>query len=225
MEPKKSKKADLRNKQFLFFEVGMIVSIALVLSAFQYSVGEKDTMELTNNFQGDCEVELIPITRQEQKQEKPPVQQTVAALDIVDDLEDIEDPDIDLFSSESNPDDLVAIVPMEEEEEIDEPDFFRVVENMPEFPGGQGALLRFIAENTQYPELAKDNNIQGRVFVEFIVDSKGFVKSAKVIRGVDFSLDKEALRVINSLPRWEPGTQRGKPVNVAFTIPISFQLG
>ncbi len=103
-------------------------------------------------------------------------------------------------------------------------DMFFIVEKMPEFPGGESALRQFIANNIIYPELAKDNGIQGKVYVTFVVSKSGSVANAKIARGVDPLLDKEALRVVNSLPAWIPGYQEGKPVNVSYTVPINFVL-
>ena len=101
---------------------------------------------------------------------------------------------------------------------------FVVVEEMPMFPGGDGALLKYIAENTMYPELAKENNIQGKVIVRFCVTSKGSVSQISVLKGVDPELDKEAIRVVESLPTFRPGSQGGKPVPVWYMVPISFTL-
>ena len=103
-------------------------------------------------------------------------------------------------------------------------DVFVIVEEMPEFPGGQTALRSFIAATVQYPAIAMENGIQGKVFVNFVVGKDGNVTDAKIARGVDPSLDNEALRVVNSLPKWKPGKQKGEPVNVSYTVPINFQL-
>ena len=103
-------------------------------------------------------------------------------------------------------------------------EIFFIVEDMPEFPGGELALRKFIANNISYPEVAQEKGIQGRVYVTFIVGKEGQVANAKIARGVDPSLDMEALRVVNSLPAWIPGKQRGKPVNVSYTVPINFAL-
>ena len=105
----------------------------------------------------------------------------------------------------------------------DKPVFF-IVEEMPEFPGGEEALHNFVSSNVKYPDEAKEKGIQGRVFVAFTISDNGKVVDAKVVRGVDPSLDKEALRVINAMPAWKPGKQRGVPVNVQFTVPINFAL-
>ena len=101
---------------------------------------------------------------------------------------------------------------------------FVVVEEMPSFPGGDSELFRFIYDNIKYPELAKENNIQGKVILRFCVTYKGTVDQVSVVRGVDPSLDEEAIRVIKMLPLWKPGKQGGKPVNVWYSVPISFQL-
>lgn len=98
------------------------------------------------------------------------------------------------------------------------------VEQMPEFIGGQSALMEFISQSVKYPPEASKKGIQGKVFVNFIVDKDGSVKNAKVSRGVDPLLDAEALRVINSMPKWIPGKEKGKVVAVQYTIPINFAL-
>lgn len=109
-------------------------------------------------------------------------------------------------------------------EEVNENQIFVIVEQMPSFPGGEDALRKFIAHSIKYPVIAQENGIQGKVYVTFVVDKDGSITNAKVARGVDQSLDKEALRVVNSLPKWVPGKQGGKPVRVSFTVPISFVL-
>jgi protein TonB len=107
----------------------------------------------------------------------------------------------------------------EEEEEI-----FVVVENQPEFPGGEAAMMKFLSENIKYPVIAQENGIQGRVICNFVVERDGSITDVQVVRGVDPSLDKEAVRVIQSMPKWKPGMQRGKPVRVRFTLPVVFRL-
>jgi protein TonB len=113
-------------------------------------------------------------------------------------------------------------------EEVQESDAeatpFVVVEEMPMFPGGDAELLKYIGEHTQYPEIAKENNIQGKVIVRFCVTSKGGVSQVSVLKGVDPELDKEAIRVVNTLPPFKPGKQGGKPVPVWYMVPIAFTL-
>jgi len=98
------------------------------------------------------------------------------------------------------------------------------VEQMPEFPGGQTELVNFLVKSIQYPDESKKKGIQGKVFVGFVIDKKGSVLNTKIERGVDPLLDAEALRVVNSMPNWTPGKEKGKKVAVQFTLPISFRL-
>jgi len=105
----------------------------------------------------------------------------------------------------------------------DEQIFF-IVEDMPEFPGGEMALRTYIANAVKYPVTAQEKGIQGKVYVTFVVGKDGFVKNTSIAKGVDPSLDSEALRVINNLPKWKPGIQKGVPVNVSYTVPINFKL-
>ncbi|MDX8339566.1 M56 family metallopeptidase [Draconibacterium sp. IB214405] len=114
---------------------------------------------------------------------------------------------------------------VEEPRQLDEEDqVFFIVEEMPEFPGGDIALRKYIAASIKYPDLAIQNGIQGKVYVSFVVTTEGAIANAKIARGVDPSIDREALRVVNSLPKWKPGYQRGVPVNVSYTVPINFVL-
>ena len=146
---------------------------------------------------------------------KPPPSPEV--IEIVEYEVEIED-DVEIEDTESDEDEMIEI----EEESDDE--FFMVVENMPEFPGGDLGLMKYIAANVKYPPIAKEYNITGKVYVSFIVEKSGYVSNVKVVRGVDKNLDAEAVRVVSSLPQYKPGKQRGKPVRVMFTIPINFTL-
>ncbi|MCX6328990.1 MAG: energy transducer TonB [Bacteroidia bacterium] len=119
---------------------------------------------------------------------------------------------------------VVEQVKEEVKEEEAEPEPFIVVEEMPMYPGGEVELLKYIFEHTQYPEVAKENNIQGKVVVRFCVTSKGSVNQATILKGVDDALNAEALRVVNSLPLFKPGKQGGKPVPVWYMVPINFTL-
>ena len=113
-------------------------------------------------------------------------------------------------------------VVVEEEPEEEAP--FMVVEDMPEFPGGQAALLDYLRKNIKYPRLSQENGVQGRVLVQFVVNKDGSIVDPEVVKSVDPLLDKEALRVISTMPKWKPGSQRGKPVRVRYTVPVNFRL-
>lgn len=221
MKAKKSQKADLRNKQGLFFQVGLLVALAIVFASFQWSVDERHIPDIAGIDLGDYEFDMIPITRPEKPKQEEIVKPKVLETFIITDETDIEE--VEIFIEEYTPDYRVNIEDVFEPE-VEEPEYFIIVEEMPQFPGGDRALLKFIGQNVNYPEIAKQNSIQGKVFINFIINKKGYVEQVKVIRSVDPLLDKEAMRVINLLPKWKAGKQRGKAVNVAYNVPINFQL-
>lgn len=228
MEVKKSPKADLEGGKTLGILMGMIVGLAVLFVGFEW--GTRDIQIVQSEGVADIIAEEeIEITRPEDAPPPPPPPPAPAAveqLNIVDD--DVELDQVDIISSEDDQTSAQAeaYVPpaaVEEEEESAQ-QIFTVVEKMPEFPGGQGELLKFLAKSIKYPVIAQENGIQGRVTCSFVVNRDGSIVDAEVIRGVDPSLDKEALRVINSMPKWSPGQQRGKPVRVKYTVPVTFRL-
>jgi len=107
---------------------------------------------------------------------------------------------------------------------VEETKVFDVVEEMPQFPGGQAALLEYLAKNIKYPVVAEENGVQGRVIVTFVVERDGSITDVKVVKSVDPSLDKEATRVVKSMPKWQPGKQNGSAVRVKYTVPVQFRL-
>ncbi len=225
MEVKKSPKADLENKKRVFMQIGLVVVLALVFAAFEWSTTDvgSDQFEMIEDVA--AEEEIVPITRQEEVKPPPPPPppQVTDVLNIVDD--DVElDEELDIEDTEIDEDTEVEFdVTLEEEESDDAPVFF-IVEEMPQFPGGDTELRKFIAQSVKYPVIAQENGIQGRVYVQFVVSTKGTVEQVKVARGVDPNLDKEAIRVVQSMPKWKPGKQRGKAVKVSYTVPINFVL-
>ncbi len=216
MEPKKNPDISLEKKKGLFFQIGLVITLVIVLGAFEWKSYDKVAYNLGQLNLDDLEEEIIPITKQEVKPPPPPPPPP-EVIEIVEDDVEIED-EIEIEDTESDED-----VEIEIEEEDDE-EFFMVVENMPEFPGGDLGLMKYIQKNVKYPAIAKEYNITGKVYVSFIVDRKGSVTNVKIVRGVDKNLDAEAMRVVKSLPKYKPGKQRGKSVRVMFTIPINFTL-
>lgn len=227
MELKKSPKADLENKRNIFVQIGLVISLGVTLLAFEWTTRVEQAASLGSVVQQDVEDEIIPITRQEEVKPPPPPPppKVVEVLTIVDDDTEIEE-ELDIEDTEADDNTVIDVAPViqQEAEEEEESEVFFIVENMPEFPGGELALRKFIANAIKYPVIAQENGIQGKVYVNFVVDKDGAVTNARIARGVDASLDKEALRVVNSLPKWKPGMQRGKPVRVSYTVPISFVL-
>ena len=227
MEVKKSPKADLEGKKLTWLLIGYVIVLAVMFVAFEWTERDKKIDTSMALVDIEFEDELIPITEQQEKIEVPPppeVPQQAEVLDIVDDQADIEETVI--ASSEDTGQKVeIKYVPVEVvEEEPDEQEIFDIVENMPEFPGGQAALMKYLSNNIKYPTIAQENGTQGRVIVQFVVNRDGSIVDARVARSVDPYLDREALRVINSMPKWKPGMQRNKPVRVLYTCPVMFRL-
>ncbi|MCF8363236.1 MAG: energy transducer TonB [Prolixibacteraceae bacterium] len=226
MELKKTPKADLENKRNIFVQLGLVLSLGIVLTAFNINAPVRSASGLGELDQEEIEDEVIPITRQEQIKPPPPPPppKVVEVLTIVDDDVEIEE-EFEFESTEADDETIIDAVPViDDEEEEEDEQVFVVVEDMPQFPGGDLALRKWIANHIDYPVIAAENGIQGKVYITFVVDKDGGISNARVARGVDPSLDQEALRVVNSLPKWKPGMQRGKPVRVSYTVPINFQL-
>ena len=218
MEPKKNPKADLETKKQYFFQIGLLASLIFVIIAFEWSSRDDTDYNLGDLVITD-EIEMdVPPTKQEKKPPPPP---PPPKLEVVEDETILEDEPV-LQDTEIDED--VAIEIEEEPEEEEEPDIFMVVEQMPEFPGGVQAMYKFLYKNIKYPPLAKENDITGKVFIKFVVTSKGRVEKAHILKGIGGGCDEEALRVVNMMPGWNPGKQRGKAVSVWFTLPIKFTL-
>jgi protein TonB len=226
MEVKKTDKANLEKNRGLFLQLGYVVVLGLVLLAFEWGTRPAELGGLGQLEDLDLEEEIIPITRQNQPPPPPPPPpQTTEVINIVEDDVEIED-ELILDDTEADMDTEIDIVEFDvEEEEIDEEEVFFLVEDMPTFQGqDKDAFRTYIQQNLKYPVIAQENGVSGRVFVQFDINGKGEVTNIVVVRGVDPSLDKEAIRVVKSSPLWTPGKQRGRPVKVRFTFPIAFQL-
>lgn len=226
MEVKKTTKADLDSKKPIFMQIGLVVVLSFVFIAFEWTFTEPDIDEGFKLDEEAVEEEIIPITRQEEVEPPPPPPppKMTDVLNIVDD--DVElDEELVIEDTEAMEDTEVNYTEFDMEEEDDnEGNVFVRVEEMPEFPGGQSALLRYLGESVKYPTIAKENGIQGRVYVQFIVNKDGSISDIEISRGVHPSLDKEAIRVARNMPAWKPGKQRDNPVRVSIVIPISFVL-
>jgi len=228
MEVKKSPKADLTKSSTMYLELGLIAALALVLLAFEWKTGNIKKAELSANDIIAAEEEIIPITEEENivRPKMPTIPILSDAIDIVDD--DIK-VDEEMFSFEDSEDlgvDMNDYGYEVGEESVEEEAIpFALVEQKPLFQGGDAnAFSKWVNQNLAYPDIAKENGIQGRVTLQFTVGTDGKVSGVKVLRGVDPSLDKEAVRVVSSSPKWTPGKQRDRPVKVTYTFPVIFQL-
>lgn len=228
MDIKKNKKADLENKKSTFLQLGLVIALAVILIAFERTTTEKKDNAFANLQEEILEEEQAPITEEpEQPQETPPEVNITEIFEIVDN--DVKIENEILFSDLVTEDTKIAmitfnpVVVQQEEEKKD--DVFMIVEDMPTFRGGDvQKFSNWVKERIKYPQLAQENGIQGKVFIGFIVEPDGTLSNITVTRGVDKSLDDEAVRVVSSSPKWAPGKQRGQPVRVRFTITVNFQL-
>ncbi len=224
MEIKKSPKANLETKRTLFIQIGLVVALGLVLLGFEWKSYDKIELTMVERVVEDVPEELVQITKQEVKPPppKPPPQTTI--LKIVQD--DVEVDDEIIIDAEADEDlEVEEYIPMEvEEEEIVEEEIFTVVETMPGFPGGEIERIKFLQKNIKYPQMARESQIQGTVYVTFVVETDGKVTDVRILRGIGGGCDEEALRVIKMMPKWNAGKQRGKPVRVQFNMPIKFTL-
>ena len=229
MEIKKSPKADLERGKTLSILMGFVVALAVLFVGFAWSDSEVQVATESDQVADIIAEEEVEITRPENTPPPPPPPPAPVVTEVLNVVEDdVELEQQDILSSEDSQDAVqqetfIAPAVVEEEEESSQT-IFTVVEEMPDFPGGQAELLKFIAKSIKYPVIAQENGIQGRVICAFVVNKDGSVVDAEVLRGVDPSLDKEALRVIGTMPKWKPGKQRGKPVRVKYTVPITFRL-
>ena len=229
MEIKKSQKANLENKKTLFREIGLIAALALVLLVFEWSTTDKEVSSLAANTTVITDEEQAPITQET----PPPPPEQIKEPVMTEELQIVENDvkvETDFISTDDSDQKIeikpyVEAKPVEEEVEVEEEIPFAIVEDKPMFQGKDAnEFTKWVYNNIEYPEIAKENGIQGRVTVQFTIDKDGSVKDVKVLRGVDSSLDKEAVRVIQKSPKWSPGKQRGKAVKVKYTFPIIFQM-
>ena len=228
MEIKKSEKANLENKKLLFLELGLIVSLGITLIAFEWTSTETNVSTLEAEAEVVLEEEIIPIT-----QETPPPPPAAPKIPVLSDQIDIVDDEIEvddemfmnLEDDASLGVEIMDYVEVEEEVVEEEAIPFQLVEEKPSFQGGDAnQFSKWVNSRLEYPEIAKENGVQGRVTLQFTVEKDGTVTKVRVLRGVDPSLDKEAVRVVSMSPKWKTGKQRDRAVPVTYTFPVIFQL-
>ena len=224
MDLKKSKKADLESKKFLFTQIGLVIALSVVLVAFEWKSYEKRELDLGQREVIDVPEEIIPITEQKVKPPPPTPPKTTTVINIVEDDVEIED-EIEIDAEADMDTEVEEYIPLEiDEEEVDEAEIFQVVESMPTFPGGESKMHEYLSNNIVYPTMARESGIQGRVYVTFVVEVNGAVTDVRVLRGIGGGCDEEAVRVVRAMPKWSAGKQRGKPVRVQFNLPVKFTL-
>ncbi|MDD2385170.1 MAG: energy transducer TonB [Bacteroidales bacterium] len=230
MQIKKSPKVDLERRKMIFLQIGLVLALGICLVAFEWTTEEVSQSTLGDlSMQEDFEEEIESTFEEEKLDEIEPEmeepEQVIEELIIIEDDRVVENIKINSEADEKTrtSTNIITTEDVDVVEEV-EPIAFAVVEDKPIFPGGDAALMKFLADNTKYPEIAKENGIQGRVFIQFVIDKTGRVTKVQVAKGVDPYLDAEAKRVVALLPNWSPGKQRGKAVPVTFIVPINFKL-
>ncbi|MBR0170373.1 MAG: energy transducer TonB [Bacteroidales bacterium] len=228
MELKKNPKADLEKRRGLYLEIGLVVILVASLVAFNVKSYDQEKVEVVQRTAMDEVEDIVIQTQQEELPPPPPPEapEVVTELNIIED-DAKSDNEIGIVNAEvTDKTENIEITPVvvEQEEEEDEQVIFQVVENDPEFPGGLEAMYKFLAQNIKYPQLARENNITGKVYVTFVVEKDGSVSNARVLRDIGGGCGAEAIRVVKSMPKWTPGKQRGKAVRVQYNLPVNFNL-
>jgi protein TonB len=228
MEVKKSPKADLNNKKVLFVEIGLVLALLVTIAAFEYNTKEKKESAFNDDSAQVIEEEFVPITQDTPPPppEAPNIPVLSDQIDIVDDNIKVDDNILNLEDDANLGVEIMDYVEEVQEEAVEEEAIpFALVEEKPKFQGGDAnTFSKWVSTHLDYPEIAKENGVSGRVMVQFTVNPNGTVSDVKVLRGVDPSLDKEAVRVIQSSPKWTPGKQRDRAVKVTYQFPVIFQL-
>ena len=226
MEARKNPKYDLRQYQTLFFNIGLVLSLLMVIAAFEWRFYDKE--DLMNMGPTNVEfVETMDVPLTEQPPPPPPKALKNVEIIAVEDVEDIEediDIDLDIDMTEDMAIEEVQPVEIEEPEEEETEEVFLIVEEPPAPVGGMEAFYNYVNENIQYPRQARTMRIEGRVFVQFVVDKDGSITNVEVLKGIGGGCDEEAVRVVKNAPKWHPGKQRGRPVRVKMVLPITFKL-
>ena len=224
---KKTPKANIETQKATALLMGAVLAVSVLFFAFEWSSGTKK-LDQSVVVQDVIAEEEIEITRPENTPPPPPppppVIEEPQEINVVEEKVETK---IDIRTEDDqNKRQEVAYTPPPPPKKVEEAteEIFVVVEKQPEFPGGLTAMMKFLNDNIRYPIIAQENGIQGRVTCNFVVERDGSITDVQISRGVDPSLDKEAIRVIQSMPKWKPGEQRGKPVRVRFTLPVVFRL-
>lgn len=224
MEAKKTPRADLNKKSGMFLNLGLAVSVAVVLFAFEYKSYDDGALKDLGTVDDAFEELLdIPITEQPPPPPPPPVEQPV--IQEVPDEVEIEEIEVN-FDVDVKEETVIKEVVIAEAPPVEEKadQIFDVVETMPTPPGGMEGWNKYLSNNLKYPTQARRMGIEGTVYVVFVVNTDGSIQDVEILRGIGGGCDEEAMRVVQNAPKWEPGKQRGKPVRVKMRLPIRFKL-
>ncbi|MBQ4223469.1 MAG: TonB family protein [Prevotella sp.] len=234
MEVKKSREADLERKRPAWMAMGMALAIAAFIIAIEYSTKERDGL-LDSDFLDEIaeDMEFIPPIVEPLPKEEVPQKAPSDMIEVVNEVYENEDKQEELLETkpelaveeevlEENVEDKVEAVLIEQQEE--EVKTIRELDDLPVFPGGMSQLVRWLTQNLKYPETAKNEKVSGKVLVSFVINADGVVTDVKLVKPVDQRLDREALRVVRMMPKWQPGLINGKPCKTLVNLPIVFKL-
>ena len=228
LEVKKSAKANLEKDKTVWLLIGYIMVFAILFVAFEWTATEKkQTGEIINSGIVLEEEIMVPITLPEKKVVPPPPQakQITEILQIVEDDAEIEESELASVEETGEVVEIADVGNVVVEDIPEEETIHQIVEEQPEFPGGMQALMKYLKDNINYPRISRENGSQGRSFINFVVNADGSIQDVEVLKtSSDLYLDKEAVRVVKSMPNWKPGKQSGKAVRVRFTLPVTFRL-
>jgi protein TonB len=224
MEAKKTEKADLTKKTALFFSIGLLITMGITLTAFTWKNYDESLLDLQGKSANVFE-EMLEVPPTEQPPPPAPIIQQPQIVEVPDEEEIKEDLNLkfDVEVTEETKVETIIVAPVEEKEDADQ--IFSVVEETATPKGGMPAFYKYVGEKIKYPAQARRMGVEGRVFVEFVVNRDGTIVDVKSIKGIGAGCDEEAVRIVQSAPAWKPGKQRGKPVRQKMVIPIIFKLG
>ena len=223
MEPKKTPEADLSKKSGMFMNLGLMLSLAIVLFAFEYGQSDGGGLVDLGSLDDDFE-DIVDIPPTEQPPPPPPPIQQPEIIEVPDEEEIEEEIEIDLdieVTEETEIEEVVFEEPAEEEE-VDE--IFTIVEEGAEPNGGMAAFYKYVSKNMKYPNQAKRMGIEGKVYVQFVIDKDGSVTDVQAVKGIGAGCDEAAVKVVSASKKWKPGKQRGRPVKQRIILPITFKL-
>ena len=225
MNKKKNEKSNLEKKRTIFFQIGLLIALIICVTAFEWTNNEYNYNIDEFVVKGDDYYEeLPPITKQENPKPPEPPKNIMNEIEMIKDDIEIDD-ELIIPDSEMDIDDDIEYISYQNDEDEIKPVPYYVVEETPYFMDGENnTLLKWIADNSNYPKVCVENNITGTVWIGFTIDKTGEVIDVHLLRSVDPFLDKEAIRIIKNMPKWNPGIQNGKKVPVPYQIPVKFIL-
>jgi periplasmic protein TonB len=224
MELKKNPEADLTKKSGLFLNIGLVVSLLFCITAFEWKVYDDGSLvdlgQVTDNFE-----DIMDIPPTEQPPPPPPVIQQPEIIEVPDEEEIEQEIEVNLDIDVTEDRVVEAIVFTEAPPEEVAEEIFTVVEDQPTPNGGYEAFYKYVSKNMKYPAQARRMGVEGKVYVQFVVDKDGSITEVQAVKGIGAGCDEEAVRVLQEAPKWKPGKQRGRAVKVRMVLPIQFKLG